>query len=361
VKYRLLGTNAPEEWMEALNRLPNADVYFLPQYHAAYELDGVQAANAFVAEDGSDILFYPFMLRPIDSSTEGSIQSFFDIETVYGYSGPLATTTDASFLAKAWQWFEAACRDLRVIAEFTRFNPVKRNVIFADKSQSIRPDRETVLVDLSSGENEVWSGYSASHRRKIRKACSLGLECRRVGLSEGMGTFKKLYDETMELVKADPFYFFTEAYYRFLIETLGDDCLQLFFVYDKDLVVAASLFLTYGDTIHYHLGGRMVDYTQVAANPALFDYVIQWGRQRGYRWLHLGGGRTAREDDGLFRFKAGISPLRRQFFTGRRVHNSDVYDELCSAWMRRNGLAERPPYFLLYRLEDYQGNEETRA
>jgi lipid II:glycine glycyltransferase (peptidoglycan interpeptide bridge formation enzyme) len=78
-----------------------------------------------------------------------------------------------------------------------------------------------------------------------------------------------------------------------------------------------------------------------------------WGKQRGNRWLHIGGG-LGGSDDKLFKFKAGFSPLRFQFQTIRMIIDSAKYQQLIT--LRAKSINMLPEtlmastYFPAYRL-----------
>ena len=350
MNWRLLGTQDSEDWHDVLKRLPAIDAYFLPEYHRAYELNGDGVARAFLAEDGDDLLFYPFFVRPIERvGSEPVGEPWFDIQTVYGYSGPLCTTTDEAFLAKAWDRFAAWCLGERIVTEFIRFNPLMENFRYANHSCGVDLDRETVAVRLDCSEDELWKSYPSVQRNMVRKALSKGLVWEEVPAVEGLIMFKHLYDETMDRVGASRIYYFFDAYFDYLGDALGEK-LKLFTVRDGDLTVAAALFLQHEGLIHYHLAGHDARYSAAAPSNLLLHGVAQWGRERGFRWLHLGGGRTANPNDNLFHFKSSISRTRLPFYIGNRVHNPEAYEQLCTLWMEQKGVSERPNYFLLYRL-----------
>ncbi len=350
MKWRILDSSQGVAWNEALSRQPAKDVYFIPEYHRVHELNAEGSANAFVASDRGQELFYPFMMRPIEAVAGHSLaQTWFDIESVYGYTGPLATTSDQRFLSAAWDCFDSWCRQGRVIAEFVRFNPIIDNFSFVDPSYVVSLDRETVVVNLNCREDELWQSYSSRHRNMIRKAEKNGLKCAEVPPAAGISHFKKLYLETMNRVGADEYYFFSDNYFNGLTQWLSDS-LRLFVVRSGERVVAAALFLLSSDCIHYHLQGSGRDAMHLAPVPLLLHTVALWGLQRGYRALYLGGGSTTDPHDRLFLFKASISKLRRSYFTGRRVRDPENYDKLCSLWLKRTGVALRPNYFLMYRL-----------
>jgi hypothetical protein len=350
MNWQVLGTDAAELWHHSLVRFIHTDIYFWPEYHRAYELNGDGQARAFIFEAGEHTLFYPFLVRPIEGEKSRlPNELWYDIETVYGYSGPLCTTTEKTFLAEAWMMFAAWCKENRIVAEFIRFNPLIQNYGYVDASCDVRLDRETVAVRLDCSQDDLWVSYPSGHRTKIRKALKSGLVCEEVSLDVGWDTFRRLYRKNMDHVGARQYYYFSDLYFDYLYNTL-EQWSKLFIVRDKERVVAAALFFVHGDRIHYHLGGSDLDARQTRPNNLLFHTVATWGRERNLRWLHLGGGRTPESDDSLFRFKTSISRLRLPFYTGKRVHNRTVYEMLCTEWMRRKGVSIRPAYFLLYRL-----------
>jgi hypothetical protein len=57
MKSRVAGTSESDAWHGALSRFPEADVYFLPEYHRAYELNGDGTALAFMAEEKDQFFF----------------------------------------------------------------------------------------------------------------------------------------------------------------------------------------------------------------------------------------------------------------------------------------------------------------
>lgn len=351
MNWRVLCTQESEAWYTALKHLPQADIYFLPEYHQVHELNGDGLAQAFVAEEGDEILFYPFFVRPIkQKEAKPTSTGWYDIETAYGYSGPLCTTTDDTFLSKAWNVFSAWCRENRIVAEFTRFNPLLKNQQYAGAAWPVKLDRQIVAVPLDCSKNELWDNYPSVQRNMVRKALKKELVCQEVSLDEGLPVFRHLYNQTMDRIEAQDYYYFSEAYFRHMSKALAEK-LVLFTVQEKhQKTIAAALFLWYDKKIHYHLAGSDADYREVAPTNLLLHTVAQWGQERGFHWLNLGGGRTPLPDDSLFHFKASISRLRLPFYTGKRIHDPVVYEALCAEWLQAKAKVERPNYFLLYRL-----------
>ena len=89
-------------WNDYIGQLPfyMQDVYFTRRYHLLEEKKSDGKAYLFVyTEMGTEIGLYAFIKRPIDQM---SIQGkFFDIETVYGYGGPLVNTENEELLERS--------------------------------------------------------------------------------------------------------------------------------------------------------------------------------------------------------------------------------------------------------------------
>ena len=346
----VITTKDHHSWNASLRKLPQNDIYFSVEYHNAYELNGDGQAMAFVVQQGEDLLFHPFLVRPINRVSGIELcHTLYDIETVYGYSGPISTTTSSNFLCEAWRIFSKWCVDNSIIAEFIRFHPLIGNHIYAGPDCDVTMDRETVVVDLNCNEDQLWSGYSSVHRNMVRKALKNGLICTDEAPDEGLNSLKIIYRQTMERVGATNYYYFSDGYFDNLASSLIEK-IKVFTVRSGDEVIASGLFFVEGDFMHYHLAGSKEAFMSQAPNNLLLHTAALWGLSSGCSWLHLGGGRTNLDDDGLLHFKSSVSSSRSEFFTGKRIHDPSSYQDLCSKWVNQNQPETNPSYFLLYRL-----------
>lgn len=339
-------------WCAALDRCSERDVYFLPEFHRAYEAHGYGKALAFVAEADGDVLFHPFFIRRIDGvAGEPLSEELYDLESVNGYTGPLASTTDPAFLGSAWEAFGTWCREQRVIAEFVRFNPLLDNGRYADPAADVYADRDVVVVDLTGGEEAIWERYPSVQRNMVRRAWRDGLVAEQAPLDDGLPVFRRLYDATMDRLDASWQLRFGDAYFRELRAGIEEQ-LRLYVVRrgDGGGIVAAAMFIADGERLHYHLAGSDPAERSAPNNLILHTAAVA-GSEAGQRRLHLGGGRSPDPKDPLFRFKASISRDRLPYLLGRRVHDPEAYEALCARWVEATGAAERPRYFFLYRLD----------
>jgi lipid II:glycine glycyltransferase (peptidoglycan interpeptide bridge formation enzyme) len=141
------------------------------------------------------------------------------------------------------------------------------------------------------------------------------------------GDFIAIYRQTMDHVRADAYYYFTESYFAELENSLRGHLHLFSVVAPEGRVAAAGLFTERNGIVQFHLGGTAADYWHCAPSKLLFESAIFWAKRTGYRALHLGGGVGTREDT-LFHFKAGFSELRAPYQTWRIIVDQARYGQL---------------------------------
>jgi CelD/BcsL family acetyltransferase involved in cellulose biosynthesis len=340
MRWRVARATDASAWHQALQRVPATDVFFSPEYHQVYEVHGDGTAYAFIAEDGDDLLFHPFFVRPITAiAGEPITERLSDVETVRGQGGPVATTRDLDFLRRAWATYSRWCTETGVVAEFTRFHMYLDNRAYAHPDCAIIRHAQSVAVSLVGSEESLWASYPSVHRNMVRKALKHGLECHEVPWTDGIAAFTKLYEGTMRRVGAADRAYYSDAFFGALHARLGDS-VRLWGVYGHGRIVAAALFLLSRDRIFYDLAASDAQHRGVAPNNLLLHTVAGWGRSNGFTSLFLGDG-SGNPD--LMRFKASASNDRLTQHIGRRVHDRQAFDRLSQRWLRAKGNETRLP------------------
>ncbi len=322
-----------DEWNSLLGSLPPAaqDVYFSPAYIALHSPGAGAQPLCFVYADGGRKWMYPFVLRSFRKigSQEFDFE-FHDIESAYGYGGPVTGCTDPVFLGEAHRSFADWCRSNRVIAEFVRLHPVLANEKFMDPATQLILDRETrsiALSDLDAGNPP----FDNPTRYMLRRAEKLGIHVDKVSVESALGEFVSLYTRTMNRLGADRYYYFDDAYFR----ALGELCSKTGFLLTathEGRLAAGAVFLGGRNCLHYHLSASDPDNRLPGVMNLLLWKAAVLGHSMGLPRLHLGGGRSRKPDDSLLRFKMTMSTDGHQFYIGKRVHDSDAYQAARSSW-----------------------------
>ena len=332
------------KWDEYIQKLPldNQDIYFTSQYYLLEEKEGHGLPQLFVFTDDTDNLgIYPFLKRPINSHQING--HYYDIETAYGYGGPLVKNKDADFIEKFESAFLQYCQDENIIAEFVRFHPLIKNETIFKKRIQVLHNRKTVWLDLTPNIETIWMYQISTQNRNIIRKCqknNLSIQ-----INRDYEEFIKMYEETMDKVGADSFYFFGKEYYDFIRNNCNCTLLS---VTDGKETIAAAIFMGYGNYFHYHLSGSKKDALRLSPNNLLLWEAIQYAQKHGYKKMHFGGGLSDSTEDNLFKFKSRFSKNYADFYIGKRIHNQEVYKILIDNWEAKHG--ERAQLFLQYRV-----------
>jgi hypothetical protein len=325
------------EWHFLLESKPwtGKDTYFLPAWYQTWEKGGYGRAHCLQVNIGDVFFIYPFLLHAIEGYDTG--ERYYDVETAYGYGGVLTSgypsagqTAEFNTLVDRWML------DNRVVAEFIRLHPDLNNMKLREATYT--PARQDVFLDLQNKTKEsIWDGIlSAKTRNMIRKAEKNNMEISiHKNLKKSFNDFTRVYLESARRLNYERFYWFTDMYYKAFQECMSDLAFQVNVTQDKE-VIAASIWLDYGDTWHYYLAATADEYTHLPCSDLSIWKTICTALESGVpHRLHLGGGTSIDPEDALFKFKAKFSDRSEMVHIGRRVHNEPIYKILCDQWAQK--------------------------
>lgn len=209
----------------------------------------------------------------------------------------------------------------------------------------------TVAIDLSWTEEKQLESMTKGHKYDIRKGRSFGVAVEEDESFLHIDEFIKIYNETMQRNGARDSYYFPKDYYIRLKMMFGES-IRLFFARLDGHSVSASMFFMTGRIIQYHLSGTPAEFFHLNGAKIILDEVRRLGKEKGFTWLHLGGGVGSSEDN-LYRFKAGFSKVRQSFEVARMIVDQEKYDELCELRLEQkqnvDDLLIKSNYFPAYR------------
>lgn len=320
----ILNVNS-KKWYEYLELMPEEyqDIYFLNDYYRIHQDEGT--AKCFFYKSKNKFAMYPFLLNEITCFDIG--KGYFDIQSAYGYGGPIANTDDSVFLKDFEAEFINYSKEKNIIAEFIRFHPLLCNHNMFTTNITVVHNRFTVALDLKKKIEDIWiHDIKSKNRNIIRKAIKSNLT---VEQTKSLKEFRNLYFKTMKKVRADKYYYFNDRYFREIKKNKHFININVLF---NNRVIASAIFIMFKKYFHYHLAGSNKDYLNLAPNNFLLWEAIKYANEKGYRWFHFGGGITNSKNDSLYKFKSKFSDRICNFYIGKRVHNENVYKYLIKKW-----------------------------
>lgn len=339
--YIVLDSNSTE-WEKYLSymNIDLQDIYYTSDYYKLYEQNGDGKAKLFVYKEEKNMVLYPFMLNEIKELYFDT--RFYDIESAYGYGGPITNSYDKEFLNNFENNFMRYCIKSNIVAEFIRFHPLIKNENIFSKNIDVSHNRTTVYLELSKGIDRIWNeDISSKNKNKIRKAEKSNLI---VEVNSNYEEFKEIYFKTMDKVNASDNYYFNDKYYEKIQNNRG---MFLFNVKKDDVTISSAIFMAQGEYFHYHLSGSRKEYLKFAPNNLLLWEAIKFACKHGAKKFHLGGGLNNNLEDNLIIFKKSFSNNTAKFYIGKRVHNQEVYDYIIGEWEKKNN--KKSNLFLQYK------------
>lgn len=318
------------EWQKYLGTLSH-DFYHLPGY---LELESQRIhgkPEAIAIEDGDGVFFLPYIIRECPQSEDFRLlggKPIYDVISPYGYPGILIDRAGQNplFIKKCLNIVYECWHAKNICSAFLRLHPILNHYIDPSLSNPQRfniCDRgDVVICNLTNDTETIWKQIRSSHRTKINKLKKTGFEAKMVSI-ESLDIFVDIYTETMQRVNANHSYFFTRGYFQQLFQSLGDR-LHLCVIESDGETAAASLVAESNGIVQYHLGGTRTKFLPQSPTTLMFDYIMRWGKQRGNKYLNLGGGLGGNRDS-LYHFKSGFSDRVASFMTMQSIINKELY------------------------------------
>ena len=316
-------------WNQYVKSFHNWDVYYLCEYAVSLILHGDGIPLLICYEDAAARMCYVVMKRDIgdDKRFQNSIEinKYFDLETPYGYGGPLV---DGIFSAQSQQAFlnelSAYCTRESIVSQFIRFHPLLNNHRDFDRITENRYLHDTVFMDTSSVDL-IFDNMDSKNRNMVRKANNAGIQIIKRPMDDYQAFFE-MYSETMRQLDADDYYYFSEQYFEYISGAFKDNA-AVFYAMLNNQPVGGAVFLFNEKVMHYHLAGMHQEYRKLAAGNLLLYEAAIWASKNGITRMHLGGG--LKENDSLFGFKKQFNKNGRlPFYIGRTIFIRQVYDYL---------------------------------
>lgn len=276
--------------------------------------------------DGKPIIIMPFILN--DISVLGKKTPYQDIQSPFGYSGPLFKQgIKDSLVIEFWKVVDQCYKDNNVVSEFIRFS---LNNNYRHYSGALINTLKNIKGYILDGDEAQWKGFKPKVRKNYHKAeknrLTFNMYHKNI-TKEALDDFYKIYISTMKRNEAEQRYFFSKSYFKNFIDNNPEYC-ALAIVSHENMPISVELILLSENTMYSFLGGTHSEFFDKRPNDFLKVNTITWGRNHNYSYYILGGG--IMNDDGLYRYKKSFFPKDPEvdYKTGRKIINENIYKEL---------------------------------
>jgi hypothetical protein len=333
MNYRILRLSDSKDWKKLLSSLPvqKQDIYYSPEYYSLYEKYGDGKAMCFAFESNGEVALYPFLINSVNGLNYELNEEYYDIQGAYGYNGVISSCDTPAFIKSYYAQFEHFCEENRIIAEFTRFHPLLNNHVFSSGYMDLIHDRDTVFIDLSLSEEDIFSGFQKTTKKQIRRCTNrYGIQVLKKEKDISyLDDLIRIYKETMERVSSARYLRFNASYFKNLLLMKGT-IQYIAQLGNKPIAIITSIMK--GNYMHGHLGGASTEHLHLSSYSLLYWEMIRTAKKRGQRFLNLGGGATTEPQDRLIEYKKHFSKRLSPFYIGKKIHSPLIYKEITKQW-----------------------------
>lgn len=355
----ILHTSGPDftQWKSYYDRLEQKGVYHSPEYIKFMGKYHQYEAELFIYGDEDNFVYYPYFKRRLDdlpfaNKSNIELSKYYDIKSSWYYGGPICSiVSQQEHLARSlsrsyFNCFADYCQSSQIISEFIRFDPNLKNYLFVFNKYPLKVNRETVYVDLSLSEENLWEQYVCRCRTAIRKGRKFPVNVKRLQPEEFLNVFPDIYHQEMVRKKAPSHYFFSKVFFKDLINSLQEKAVLFVVTYEQKIVGGTISLFEEGGVAYDYLTATLPEYWKYQVNNMLFHEVILWCKKSGALIYDFHGGRS-----GVAFFKESFSPLRGSFYIAEITYNKQLYEKL--VLLRKELEGDMPNgYFPEYRTKD---------
>lgn len=303
-------------------RLP--DIYFDPSWG---ELNNNFPESEYKIFEYSNNLgrgYYHFIKKRTPFDIDGI--KYYDTVTPYGFNGPIILECEDNYREKFIKQFDDAfqeyCLEERIVAEYVRFSPWLMNHKDFQNIYNLKYNNYTLSIDLT--KDFFTEEFSSKCRNHIRKAIKSNVEIEYDFDGNSIEEFYRLYKLMAKKNNIGEEYRFLKEYFIDTFNKCRNHVFIINAVYDNK-VISSSVFLQYGDLMHYHFSANDMEYSKLNANSLILYTAATWGKENNKKTLHLGGAFT----EELFRFKHEFTKNGIfDYYVGTKIRNQEIYDKL---------------------------------
>jgi len=321
LKFEIVENNS-ESWSEIVKQAFIYDFHHTAYFH---KIDSKFLSKLLLFSDGDNFIALPIVMRPIDGT------DYFDITSVYGYSGPIFRFNqgyDNSNLKSFFSiTFNEFCKNENIVSVFSRLHPlIDQNLIIGNLGEIIDLNK-TVVIDLTKTAEDQRKDYRKSLKSELNQLRRKDVIVKEADTKEEIDDFIEIYYETMDRVEATATYYFSKEYFYEFMDNVDFNAKLLIAIKDNK-VIAGAIFTLTDKIMQYHLAGTIEKYIRETPMKLILDEARLIGNDSSALSLHLGGGVGGSDEDSLFRFKSGFSKDFKQFSVWKYIVNQQIYDEL---------------------------------
>lgn len=335
---KIIYLNDKKSWTAIINKLQSSfylDIYFYYDYIDLCCNRNDEGCLYYYEEDNK-IWINCFIKRKIIlEGMSQKNQDFYDIETPYGYGGPLCNTEDKIFIKKANYEYSKWVGQKKVIVELSRFHPLIKNENNFDETVTVSLIKSTCSLNLNLIDRN-FKPFKSKIKNILKNAYKNKIRVKISNDVQDYKYFKKTYRKFIIKKKANKEYLFNSIYFKKLFKLISKYGFISTVIDQNNNKICSGIFFYGKEILHYHLSASdNQKRINGIFNLMIFESALH-GKNIGLSRLHFGGGVSNDLNDTLFKFKRSMATDTHKFYIGERINNRKIYEKIIEKWESSN-------------------------
>ena len=315
INIRLATEEDKEGWNRVVEQSDYGTIYHTWEWKEVIEQGFNERTYMIVAEQDDEIIgVFPCFCRGVFADSEKykriPFVSKYNIlwspyPRAWSYGGPCTLPyINSNVVKEMFDYMEKLINMDKTIID-CRISPWDQSIanFCSSKEEWTVTARQTAVIDLTQGIEELWMNLNKKHRNSIRKAQNSNV---RIVEAESEDDIKYFYFVLWnDLVKRNAMVCNPYSYFKALWDLSRKSNMIRFYFAEYGNKKIASLVVTYyKNMVLYEHGTFLREYSKVNSTNLLMWNAIEDGVARGYNIFDLGG-MPPDENSGVYKFKAG--------------------------------------------------------
>ena len=303
------------------------DINYLSEYLYLHSLKRKNKIIYFLYKEDQN--FFLNILFKNSINIDG-FENFFDLESPYGYGGPITNSKNKIFLKKATNFFDNWCKKNSILCRLTKFNPLLTNINqYVSETKDLIKVKKIAIFNISKEKINILN-YDSKTRNMINKNLNKNIKFSIIDYKSyevnQLKIFKNYYLQSMLKKNVNKFYFFNEDYFNKIALLIKNKKAFIINAYENNAIIAGAFFLFNHNKAYYHLSFQ-------DNYPGIMNTIIYKSTKilldKGIKYLILGGGILNSDNDSLFKFKLKMSNMINFFYIETKIFNTKTYGKIC--------------------------------
>jgi len=182
--------------------------------------------------------------------------------------------------------YDREARRGALFGEVWLFSPLRDDHVWARQGYSWSPHLN-FLIDLENGAEALWSGFSSSRRKNIRRSGRAGVVVENATTWEEIHELQNLIQSTYRRLGV-PVY--PESFFRSVFDKLiPQGFVRCFLARHEERIIGGRIVLLYKDVVYDWYAGSLSDAKGFYPDEAIVWNILQWGVENGFKLFNFGG------------------------------------------------------------------------